>query len=163
MRALSMSSLGAAVIAGAILGISVAALLVSLGMPLPVSTPTLILTLLGVGIIALLLTIPLVDYRRRLDRYLLGKTKDRPERVNPFYAYRVLMWARASALAGAGFLGWHIGQLVWLGSFAVLASAPVQSAGLGASASAALVILAWVAERNCRAPEDQDGESGAAS
>jgi hypothetical protein len=37
----------------------------------------------------------------------------------------------------------------------------VQNNGLGASASAALVVLAWLAERNCRAGQDSDGENEA--
>jgi hypothetical protein len=161
MKALNPTNLMLAAIVGIIIGMSTSAVSVSLGWPLLTSPPSLILAMLGLGIISLTLTVPLVQYRRKLERYRTGSLKQRPERVNPFYAYRVLVWARASALAGAAFLGWHVGQLIWLASFAVPAASVVQNNGLGASASAALVVLAWLAERNCRAGQDSDGENEA--
>lgn len=159
MKSLNLSNLGLAVLAGLVLGVSAAALAVSLGLALPASPPSLLLAIFGLGVIALLLTLPLISYRRKLQRYLAGQLKVRPERVNPIYAYRVLVWARASALAGAGFLGWHLGQLIYLSSFALPTATLAQSAGLGASASSALVVSAWLAEHNCRVT-DGDGSSG---
>jgi hypothetical protein len=159
VRALRPSSLLLAALVGVVLGVGASALTVSLGLPLPVSPPTLILTILGLGVVAIALTIPLVRYRSQLEKFRAGSLSTRPGRPNPFYAYRVLIWARASAIAGAAFLGWHLGQLVWLSSFAVPVVGVIQNNGLGASAAAALVVLAWLAERNCRSGQDSDGGS----
>lgn len=161
MRALNPRGLLLAAMVGLVLGAGSSALTVSIGLPLLVSPPTLILALAGLGLISLALTLPLVRYRARLERYRAGTLKQRPGRPNPFYAYRVLLWARASAIAGAAFLGWHLGQLIWLTGFAVPAAGAVQNIGLGASASAVLVVLAFLAERNCRSGQDADGENEA--
>lgn len=161
MRALNAGTLLLSVLVGAVLGASTSALTVSLGWPLLVSPPTLILALIGLGLISLALTIPLVRYRSGLEKYRAGSLKRRPDRPNPFYAFRVLIWARASALAGGVFLGWHLGQLLWVASFALAAEGVVQTNGLGLLASATLTVLAWLAERNCRSGQDADGENGA--
>lgn len=158
MRPLNPSGLLLSALVGLVLGVGGSALTVTLGLPLIVSPPTLIIALFGLGVISIALTIPLVRYRSQLEKFRAGSRGQRPARPNPFYAYRVLLWARASAIAGAAFLGWHLGQLVWLTGFAVPVAGVVQNNGLGASAAAALVVLAWLAERNCRSEQDSDGE-----
>lgn len=147
---LVLNTVGAAVVA-----FIVVRLMVGAGFAIPVSGINLLLTMPAIGIIDLALVWPILRYKKSLADYLLGLTKRRPKRPEPFYAVRVMLISKASAVAGAWFLGWHIGVVavqlstnevtdaVWLESF-------------GAVGALLLVIAALVAERGCRLPDDGD-------
>lgn len=143
---------------GAILGSSAAQFFVSIGEAFPVSPASLLLTLPICAIAGYLATLPIVRYRKKLEKFVGGELKQRPERVNPFYAFRVLILTRAIAIAGTGFFGWHLGQLFWLLAFTSAAPALSLPTGLGVLGSAAMVIAGLVGEQNCKAPKDpEDG------
>ena len=135
-------------------------LLVGAGLPVPVSGINLILTLPVIGIVDLLLVLPIMRYKKALADYLMGVSKQRPRRPEPFYAVRVLMIAKASSLAGAWFAGWHLGVIiVQLTSHDFNDS--VWRETFGAVGSVLLVVAAIIAERACRLPDDGDDKSGA--
>lgn len=123
--------------------------LVSRGMPIPISPNTLLVTLAAIATVLLLLSIPIWRYRSALKT-----STTRPKRVDPFYAVRVLLLSKASSIAGAIFVGWHIGVLVYQLTGQVVVQALVFQNGLGIFASLVLVVAAVVTEQICRLPQD---------
>lgn len=91
-------------------------LAVSNGWQVPVANLNLIFVLPIIGLIVLGMAWPIIRYRRAV-RDLTKATAEgnpglkRPKRVDPFYAVRVLMLAKAISIAGAIFIGWHLGAL----------------------------------------------------
>ncbi|MEY4714345.1 MAG: hypothetical protein RIQ37_675 [Actinomycetota bacterium] len=143
---------------GIILGTSTSQLLVSTGEAFPLSPVSLSITLFVCAVLGYSFTIPILRYRKKIDRFAKGEIKDRPARVNPFIAFRILVFARSVAIAGAGFLGWHLGQLIWLFAFSVAASGLVLQTIFGAIGGAAMLVAGLLGEQNCKTPEDpKDG------
>lgn len=142
---------GLLVLLGAV-GLTVAAIaqlaLAAAGQPIIVPPLTLALTLGVVGLLVIALVWPV----RRATR-----GTDRPA-VDPFYATRVLVFAKSSALTGALLLGASLGALLFLVTRSVVGVGSV--AIVGASAIGALVLLVGglVGEHFCRAnpPDDDD-------
>ena len=135
--------------------------LVGSGSPLPVSPLNLILALVAIAGILAALALPIWRYQRalreRVSARVAGSTPARPapKRPEPFYAVRVLMAAKASALAAAWFFGWHAGVLIiQLMQSVVTDSLWRQVLGLGGSLL--LAVVAKLVERACRLPDDDE-------
>lgn len=155
MKPLRVQQVLAWLVPTTVAGFVVPMLLVRQGQPQPDSPISMSLTLIVMALIGLGVTLPIVSYRRKLARFVAGELKQRPGRPNPVYATRALMLAQATALAGAGFAGWHLGYLIWLLSDAVVQGG--LETWLGLSASVVALALGWIGERNCRAPKDEGG------
>lgn len=166
MKQTRILSLVIATAVAAIVSYLIIRLAVSMGFQVPVANLNLILVLPIIGLIVLGLTWPIIKYRRAtkaLKNSATGASADvlgakRPKRVDPFYAVRVLMLAKASAIAGSLFVGWH------LGAVAVQAQAPVTTAAIwlnfsGLIGSLIMTICGIVAERICRIPDAGSGEA----
>ena len=139
-----------------IFGISVVSflavrLMVSNGMAIPTSPSNLLLALAFIAAVLLALSIPIWRYKTALTKY---KTGTRPKRVDPFYAVRVVLLAKASALTGAGFIGWHLGALIAQLSLPVSFTAALLQNSFGLVASVVLTVAAIVAEQICRLPDE---------
>ena len=140
-------------------------LAVGFGFRVPVSGLTFILTLPIIGGIVLAMTIPIIRYRRALREFAKPgeANKPRPKRVDPFYAVRVVLLAKATAITGSLFTGWH------LGAVAVQAGLPVTPDTIwlnfsGFIGSLLMAIAGLIAERICKIPqsgtaEDNGGKS----
>ncbi len=76
-------------------------------------------------------------------------------RIDPFFATRVVVLAKASALAGALLAGAAAGILFYLLSRAVVPLGSSVTAGATVVAAVALVIAALVAEHWCSLPPDE--------
>lgn len=133
------------------------------GFRIPISGISLSFSLAVACIVLLALALPIWRYKRALKKF--SQTKEvnpqRPVPVDPFYAVRVLLLAKASAVAAALFIGWHLGVLVKLISSPVVAPeaiGPNLSAGLVAIA---LLISAFVVQGICRLPNDSGPKDGA--
>ena len=131
-------------------GYFVAAFLVGRGFQVPVSAVNLILTLGAIGVVLLGLAIPIWRYRSALKQ----QSGKRPKRVDPFYAVRVLLLAKASEIAGSLFAGWHLGVVGFQLLSPVVVQVLVLQNALGFFASFALVASAFVTEQICRLPND---------
>lgn len=160
MRDLNLRAWLSVFTAGAILAVTLAQILVSIGRPFPASPFSLTVTLALLGPIVFGLTLPVRRYQKRLERFQDGQAP-RPARVNPFYAFRVLVLSRASALAGSGFLGWHIGLLAAVAILGVAGNSLLPNLFWGILASALLLLLSVWAEQNCRVPGDRPPPDGA--
>lgn len=143
-------------ISGLVLGASFAQLMVSSGQPFPVSPESLLVTLPITAVAIYLSTLPVMRYRKRQEKYLRGELKDRPARVNPFYAFRVLILSRALSMAGAGFAGWHLGQLIWVFAFSVPGAQLLTPTFFGLLGGSAMLLGGILGEQNCKAPKDPD-------
>jgi hypothetical protein len=131
-------------------------IVVNQGGSIPISPLNIIITLPLIGIILVLMAIPIFKYRKAL----LARSKDlsaaRPLPLNPFYAVRIVLLAKAISISGAIFTGWHIG-LVWLQlSSPVIPSSTVQNV-LALVGSIIMTVCAVIVERICRVIDDGSG------
>ena len=126
-------------------------LIVSNGMAIPASPTNLLVTLAAIAVILLGLSVPIWRYKASLTQYSKGP---RPKRVDPFYAVRVLLLAKASALTGSGFIGWHLGAMIAQLSLPVSFTAALLQNSLGLVASMVLTAAAIVSEQICRLPDE---------
>jgi hypothetical protein len=133
----------------------VASFMVGRGLQVPVSPANLLITLAAISAVLLALSIPIWRYRSALKQ----KSTQRPKRVDPFYAVRVLLLAKASSLAGVLFASWHLGVVVFQISGAVVVQNLFLQNALGFLASFLLVIAALITEQICRLPQDQDPDT----
>jgi hypothetical protein len=126
-------------------------LLVANGMSVPASPTNLLVTLAAIAVILLALTIPIWRYKASLTQYTKGP---RPKRVDPFYAVRVLLLAKATAITGSGFVGWHLGAMIGQLSLPVSFTAALLQNSFGLVASVVLTVAAIVSEQICRLPDE---------
>jgi hypothetical protein len=139
---------------GVALGVSASELSEALGFSYPVSPDTLLVTLPFIGVAIYFLSLPIFRYRKALEK----TGPNLVERPNPFYAVRVLVLARAIILTAAGFLGWHLGGLIWLFSFSNAPSQLVTPTLIGLIGSLLMLLAGSLSEFNCRAPKNKDEE-----
>lgn len=130
----------------------VAAFLVGRGLAVPVSPTNLLITLIAISLVLLGLSIPIWRYRSALKQ----SSTQRPKRVDPFYAVRVLLLAKASSLAGMLFASWHLGVVLFQLSGAVVVQDLVLQNTLGFASSAMLIVAAIITEQICRLPQDKN-------
>ena len=108
---------------------------------------TLAAALVLIGAIVVLMAVPV----RRVAR------GDRTARVDPFYATRVVMLAKASALGGALLGGAGLGIVGYLLSRSVLPALGSVTMAVAAAVGAILLLVAGlVAEHMCAIPPDDD-------
>ena len=132
--------------------------LVSRGQQLPVSGFNVMFTLPVASTLLASFAIPLIRYRREVlqlakdAKQTVQKTKPQIKRVDPFYAVRIVLLAKAISLASALFIGWHFGLL------AIQIAAPELTTGfyknLGTLIGAVVaLVIALVIEWICRIPQ----------
>lgn len=130
-------------------------LMVQGGASVPVATMTVLVTLPSIAILELVFAWPVLHYSRQLKKYVSGA--ERPKRLDPFYATKVLALAKATSIAGALFLGAALGLV-----FMQLAAPVVpDSIALNFAAlveSAALIAVALFIERSCKIKDDGDSQ-----
>lgn len=151
MKQLGHSYLLAFIGMGFVAGISSSQLATGLGQSFLVSPASLLISLPVIAVIIVLATLPIYRYRKKSEKHTSGP---RPNRPNPFFAYRALVFSRAVALTGSLFAGWYLGQLVWLVTFSVAPSGLVIPTLLGLAGGVAMLGGGLVGENNCRAPRD---------
>lgn len=140
---------------GVIAGGSVAQLTSGYGLAFPASDAFLATSLIAIGIAVYGATFPIFRYRRLVEKRITQAVK----RPDPLLSFRLLVLSRAVMITAVGFLGWHIGQLIWLWVFSIAPAALVTPTILGAAASLLLYLGGLGAEFNCRLPKDPDGDS----
>lgn len=131
-------------------------LLLQNGAGVPVATPTILITLPSIAIIELLIAIPIFRYRSELQKF--AKTGVRPKRIDPFYAMRVVVLAKATAIAGAIFLGASLSLVFTQWSQPVVADSIWRNV-VALVESVLLIVVALIIERACKLPDD--GENAA--
>lgn len=152
MQPISTSRVSALGVAALASGFMVSEVLVGYGSPFPIVPASLALSLAVIGVGVFSASFPIARYRKAREQGLAAKPP------NPFTAYRILLFARAATITAAGFFGWFAGQLLWLYTLGNPVEGLVFSTALNVAGSALLLILGFLAELNCRAPKDKDGE-----
>jgi len=145
--------IGLAVVA-LVVGFVLDAALVATGRPSIVPPVVLGLVLLAIGGIVVTMAMP-------VHRVARGS---RTERVDPYYATRVLLLAKASSLAGALFGGGAGGVLLFMTTRGVgVAVGSVVPAVVAVVGGLGLLVGGIVAEHMCTVPpgDDDDGGPGA--
>jgi hypothetical protein len=115
------------------------------GATLPVPPLTLAITLMLIGIVVVLFAIPVRRAVRDRENH----------RVDPFYATRVVVLAKASSIVGSLLFGATLSIVIYLLSRSVVAAVgSVFTSGVAVLGSVVLVICGLVAENMCSIPPD---------
>ena len=149
MKRTSISTLLLLAALGGVVGAFVETALTAGGRPIIVPPLTLAIALAAIGGIIISLAVP-------ISRLTRGKTKGP---IDPFYATRVLILAKAGALSGALLTGLGVGIGIYLLTRSVV---PVNSVALAVSTivgSAVLLAAGLIAEHMCTiTPGDDDDD-----
>ncbi len=140
---------------GGISGAGAGQLATGFGLGFPATDAFLATSLIAIGIGIYGATFPIFRYRNQLEKAQQQSVK----RPDPLLSFRLLVLARAVMITGLGFLGWHIGQLVWLWLFSISPTGLVLPTLVGVGASLLMYLGGLGAEYNCRLPKDPDGET----
>lgn len=135
-------------------------LVVNNGGAIPISPWNIIVTLPLIGIILLLMAIPMFKYRAALNARAKDSAKQRPMPLNPFYAVRLVLLAKAIAISGAIFFGWHVG-VVWLQLTSPVITAATMQNVFALIGSLVMTVCAIIVERVCRITDDATGATNA--
>jgi uncharacterized membrane protein len=73
--------------------------------------------------------------------------------MNPFYAVRLVLLAKAIAISGAIFSGWHIG-VVWLQLTSPIIPSSTLQNGFALLGAVVMTVCAIIVERICRITDD---------
>ena len=139
-----------AAIVGLALAFAVDTVLAMRGLAVLVPPVSLAIALVLIGVVVLALAWP-------VRRAASGE-----RRIDPFYATRAVVLAKASALAGALLAGGAAGILIYLLTRAVVPLGSTLTAGGTVVAAVLLVTAALVAEHWCALPPDEPTEESAA-
>jgi hypothetical protein len=123
------------------------------GGQVPITPVNLIVTFAAISVILVSFAVPMLRYRRALAEQLKNAANPRPKRLNPFYAVRLLILAKATAITGAIFTGWHLG-VIWM-----QLSSPVTTDSIWQNVGAlitsiVMVVVGMIVERICRIKDD---------
>lgn len=140
---------------GGISGAGAGQLATGFGLGFPATDAFLATSLIAIGIGIYGATFPIFRYRNQLEKAQQQVVK----RPDPLLSFRLLVLARAVMITGLGFLGWHIGQLIWLWLFSISPTGLVLPTLVGVGASLLMYLGGLGAEYNCRLPKDPDGET----
>lgn len=135
--------------------------LVSHGQPAPVSGYNIMFTLPAVALVLALFAIPIWNYRKQILK--LAKTQKQTfanqtpqvKRVDPFYAVRIVLLAKATSVASALFIGWHLALVILQASAPELSTAFFKNLVtlLGAVLALSIaLIIEWI----CRIPDSPE-------
>jgi uncharacterized membrane protein YidH (DUF202 family) len=126
---------------------------VASGGQVPVAPLNLILTFIAISGILAIFAAPMFRYRRELAAQRKNPGVPRPKRLNPFYAVRLVVLAKATAIAGALFAGWQLG-VIWFQISSPVTPGSVWQNVAALIATIIMVVIALVIERICRITED---------
>lgn len=139
----------AIVAGGGLVGWFVELILVAMGRAVVVPPYPLAAALVVLAVAVVAVAIPV----RRVARGIPGA------RVDPFYATRVVVLAKAVAIAAAGLAGLFGGALAFVATRPVVVDDLLWKSIAGLAASAALLAAGLIAEGMCRIPPRDEQES----
>lgn len=126
---------------------------VNAGGAIPISPLNIIISLPLIGVLLVLMAIPMFRYRKASMARSKDSAKPRPMPMNPFYAVRLVLLAKAIAISGAIFSGWHIG-VVWLQLTSPIVPSSTLQNGLALLGAVVMTACAIIVERICRITDD---------
>ena len=146
-------SLAIAAIAAGVISFAIVKAVVANGGSIPVAPKNLLVSIPLIAIAELLIAIPIFRYRSQLVKFAM--TNQRPKRVNPFYAVRVVALAKATAISGALFTGFALSLVLLQATLPIIPDSVWQN-GVALLESIMLTVAAVVIERFCKLPDDSD-------
>lgn len=151
MKRTRVTTLIALAVVGAAAGALVQLALVANGRPIFSLPITLGVALAVIGGIVVTMAVPILRMTRKTSA----------PRVDPFYATRIVMLAKACALTGALGVGVGAGVLAYLLTRSIIAGGSVVQASITIVGASVLLAGGLIAEHMCRIPpSDDDNESG---
>lgn len=150
MKRTRITTLIVLAVVGAALGALGELALVSSGRPIVNLPITLAVALAVIGGIVVSLAVPILRMTRAANA----------PRVDPFYATRILMLAKACAVTGALVAGVGVGVLAYLLTRSVIGVGSVTQAIAAIVGAGVLLAGGLVAEHMCRVPPEDDDENG---
>ncbi len=126
-----------------------------------IAPTSLIFTLPAIAILLVAFAWPMLKYRRDLAAALKAKEPKPIKRIDPFYAVRLLVLAKASSFTSSAILGWQIGVLLYLLSRPAQGSEAMARTIEAGIAAVVLQVVALVIERFCRLPNEDRGANSA--
>lgn len=133
------------------------------GRVIPVSGITLAISVIVVAVILISLAIPIWKYKRNLKKATVALEQNpaakvnKPLPVDPFYAVRVLVLAKAGAVTASILGGWHIGVLIKQYTAPVVVESSTGTNIAAGIASLVLLAVSFIVEWICRLPSDPNG------
>lgn len=133
------------------------------GRLIPVSGITLAISVIVVAVILISLAIPIWKYKRNLKKATVALEQNpaakvnKPLPVDPFYAVRVLVLAKAGAVTASILGGWHIGVLIKQYTAPVVVESSTGTNIAAGIASLVLLAVSFIVEWICRLPSDPNG------
>ncbi|MCU1546221.1 MAG: hypothetical protein JWP30_1321 [Homoserinimonas sp.] len=109
------------------------------------------------GIVLAVLGVVLVVLAWPIRKVIKGTATSR---VDPFYATRVVVLAKASAISGALLAGVALGLIAYLLTRSVLTVEPIGYSVATLAGAVILVVGALIAEFWCRIPPEDDSDTG---
>lgn len=156
MKPTRASTLVSVAIVAAVAGFALDAALASRGAPVLILSEPLGITLAFIGIALVVMAVP-------VRRHARGTAQ---RRVDPLYATRVVVLAKASSICGSLFGAFALGLLAYLLTRSVLPSlGSTLPNAVAVGGGIVLTVCALVAERMCIAPpgDDDDRDDGGAT
>lgn len=150
MRPTNPATLVALAISGGALMYAGEVVLIRMGQPTLIPPATLAVALALLGVIIPALAWPIRQFTRATKRV---------SPIDPFYATRVLLVAKAGSVTAAGFLGVALGAVLFLLGRTVIVWSQVVEVSVTVAGSILLVVGALVAERWCVLPPSDEAES----
>lgn len=130
------------------------------GKALPISGITLAISIIVVAVILISLAIPIWRYKRNLKKAAVALEQNptakvnKPMPVDPFYAVRVLLLAKAGAVTASLLGGWHIGVLIKQYTAPVVVPGSTGTNMAAGICSLILLAVSFLVEWMCRLPSD---------
>lgn len=148
MKRTRVSTIILLALGGGVVGAFLETALTASGRPIMVPPLTLAIALGVIGVLVVVLAVP-------IRRATSAKSA---EPVDPFYALRVLVLAKSSALAGALLTGFALGLLAYLLTRTVIGVGSVTAVSATLVGAGLLLAGGLVAEQLCRVPPGGDDE-----
>lgn len=133
------------------------------GRAIPVSGVTLAISVIVVAVILISLAVPIWRYKHNLKKATLALEQNptakvvKPMPVDPFYAVRVLVLAKAGAVTASMLGGWHIGVIIKQYTAPVVVESSTGTNIAAGIASLVLLAVSFIVEWMCRLPSDPKG------
>ena len=159
LKPISLLNLLAWLISATTAGYLLPQLSIGSGGSIPISPWNIIVTLPLIGIVLVLMAIPMFKYRaalreiRKQSAKVSAQSLQRPKRLNPFYAVRLVLLAKSIAISGAIFSGWHLG-VVWLQLTQPIVPTSTFQNALGLIGAIVMTVCAVIVERICKITDD---------
>jgi ABC-type spermidine/putrescine transport system permease subunit II len=157
MKSLGVVSVLVWSIASGITGFAYSSWATANGFHIPVSGISLSISIFLATVILLAMAWPIYRYKRQLKKALEANANQpmaKPLPVDPFYAVKVLLLARATGITAAIFFGWHIGVIIKQLTTTVIVRENVTPNIVAGISSLLLLAAAFIVIEICKLPHD---------